>query len=302
MTDRTPRVGVIGVPGGWSSEKLADTVAERTGIRVLIDMSRVEANLFSGRVMFEGEDLADFDALIVKKIDSIYSPTDLDRLEVLRFLEGRGVAVFSKPDNLLRLVNRLACTVTLRCAGVPMPETVVLEDVQTALEVIPKFGCVVLKPLYSTKARGMMVVDVEESDWADKVQEFKEINKVIYLQKMVDIPGRDLGVVFLGGQYVSTYARVNTGNSWNTTRLSGGRYEAHEPSDEVLSLAEKAQRPFGLDFTCVDVVETADGPKVFEVSAFGGYRGLNEANGIDAASLVTNYVLAKASTRKVGAA
>ncbi|MFP4049030.1 MAG: ATP-grasp family protein, partial [Desulfovermiculus sp.] len=48
---------------------------------------------------------------------------------------------------------------------------------------------------------------------------------------------------------------------------------------------------FDLDFTCVDVAETADGPLVFEVSAFGGFRGIWEAQGIDAASLFTSYVL-----------
>ncbi|MHB8811540.1 MAG: hypothetical protein ACYC9M_16270, partial [Desulfobulbaceae bacterium] len=35
--------------------------------------------------------------------------------------------------------------------------------------------------------------------------------------------------------------------------------------------------------TCVDVVETDEGPRAFEVSAFGGFRGIQEACGIDAA-------------------
>jgi ribosomal protein S6--L-glutamate ligase len=44
-------------------------------------------------------------------------------------------------------------------------------------------------------------------------------------------------------------------------------------------------------FTCVDVVETANGPLVYEVSAFGGFRGLLEANGIDMAERYAQYVL-----------
>jgi len=302
LTNTAPRIGVIGVPGGWSSEKLTDAVIARAGAGILINMSRVEANLSNGKVLFGDVDLLTFDALIVKKIDSIYSPSDLDRLEILRFLEGKGVAIFSKPDNLLRLVNRLACTITLRNAGVPMPETVITEDVDAALRAVPEFGRAILKPLYSTKARGMMVVDARENDWENTVHEFKADNKVIYLQKMIDIPGQDLGVVFLGGRYLSTYARVAGGESWNTTRLSGGKYAAHEPSQEVLNLAEQAQAPFGLDFTCVDVVETADGPKVFEVSAFGGFRGLLDANGTDAASLLADYVVNEVHNLQSGAA
>jgi ribosomal protein S6--L-glutamate ligase len=48
-----------------------------------------------------------------------------------------------------------------------------------------------------------------------------------------------------------------------------------------------------LDFTCVDVAETNEGPLVFEVSAFGGFRGLLDANGIDAADVFSSYVVDK---------
>ena len=43
----------------------------------------------------------------------------------------------------------------------------------------------------------------------------------------------------------------------------------------------------------MDVAETEDGLKVFEVSAFGGFRGLMEADGIDAAALYADYVLGR---------
>ena len=52
----------------------------------------------------------------------------------------------------------------------------------------------------------------------------------------------------------------------------------------------RAQAPFDMDFTTVDVAETSDGPIVFEVSAFGGFRGALEGAGIDAAGSYTDYV------------
>ena len=48
-----------------------------------------------------------------------------------------------------------------------------------------------------------------------------------------------------------------------------------------------------MDFTTVDVALTADGPVVFEVSAFGGFRGASEGAGIDAAALYAEYALAR---------
>jgi ribosomal protein S6--L-glutamate ligase len=296
------KIGVVGIPGGWSSEKLADAVAEQTGSRLLIDMTKIETCLSSGKVRFDGLDLTLLDGIIVKKINSVYSPVDLERLELLRYLQAQGVRIFSKPENILRLISRLACTVTLRNAGIPMPQTVITEDVFLARDAVQRLGRVVLKPLFSTKARGMVIVDSADADIIEKISVFKQANSVMYIQQVVDIPGRDLGVVFLGGRYLATYARQGSGDSWNTTINSGGHYVPHEPSAEILQLAEKAQAPFALDFTCVDVVETVEGPMVFEVSAFGGYRGLQDSHGIDAARLYTDYVLDSLQARQSGAA
>lgn len=302
MFENKLRIGVVGIPGGWSSEKLADAVAAQTGSRILIDITKVEVCLLSGKVRFDDLELTSLDGIIVKKINSIYSPVDLERLELLRYLQAQGVMIFSKPENIQRLISRLSCTVTLRNAGIPMPQTVITENEQLAREAVLKLGRVVLKPLFSTKARGMVIVESSESDLEEKIRAFKQANSVMYVQQMIDIPGRDLGVVFLGGRYLATYARQGSGDSWNTTINSGGHYVAHEPSAEILQLAEKAQAPFALDFTCVDVVETSEGPMVFEVSAFGGYRGLLDSHGIDAAKLYTNYVFDKLQTRQSGVA
>jgi len=48
---------------------------------------------------------------------------------------------------------------------------------------------------------------------------------------------------------------------------------------------------FGLSYAGVDLVEGPDGFLVYEVSAFGGFRGLHEAYGLDAARLFAGYVL-----------
>ena len=114
---------------------------------------------------------------------------------------------------------------------------------------------------------------------------------MMYIQQKVDLPGRDLGMVFLDGEYLGSYARVSKGDAWNTTIHSGGKYAAHTPPDDVIALARRAQAPFGMDFTTVDVAETNAGPIVFEVSAFGGFRGALEGIGINAADLYTEHVL-----------
>lgn len=285
------KIGVVGIPDGWSSEILADACKNATGYRLLIDMEKAALDLDKGTVIHEGVDLLELDALIVKKIAPQYSPDVLDRLEMLRFLELKGLPIFSKPSSILKLIDRLSCTVSMRAAGLPMPATVITESVDEALAAVERYGKAVFKPLYSTKARGMEVIAAGE-DARERIEAFKaEGNTVMYLQKMLPPLEKDLGVTFLGGKYLATYARKSSGSSWNTTTNAGGKYVAFEPSGEIIALAEKAQSLFDMAFTCVDIAETSEGPIVFEVSAFGGFRGLLDANGIDAAGAYVKHVM-----------
>ncbi len=285
-----PHIAVIGNNGGWSSELLADYVAGVTGRRLLVEMQNVCLDLSHGKVWYDGTDLTQLDAIIIKKIGPYYSPHLLDRLEILRFLEHQGVRIFSRPLNILRVLDRLSCTITLRMAGIPMPPTAITEDANQALKIIKEYQEAVFKPLYSTKARGMRVIRHSREAHIE-VENFKLENPIMYIQKKLDIQGRDLGVVFLGGEYITTYARCNDTTSWNTTTVNGGKYVAYDPSAETIEIARKAQALFDLDFTSVDVVETPDGPLVFEVSAFGGFKGMKIARNMDGAKHYVDYVL-----------
>jgi len=288
------KIAVIGTPGGWSSEKLADSVADLTGFRMLIDMKKVCLDLENRTVTLGDLDLSTLDACIIKKIGSRYSPHLMDRLEILRFLFERGLPMFSSPLAIMRVLDRLSCTTTLQLGGIPMPPTVITENVDCAMDALESFGEAVFKPLYTSKARGMRLLRNGPGARAE-VASFKEVNPILYIQKKIDLGGRDLGVVFLGGQYLTTYSRWNEGDTWNTTTASGGKYRPFDPSPETLALAQRAQDLFHLDFTCVDVAETPEGTVVFEVSAFGGFRGIEDARRIDAARRYVEYVLGKVS-------
>ena len=296
MADSNLKVGVVGIPGKWSTETLADEVQQRTGFRLVIDMAEVSLDLARRKLWFRGVDLCGLDGLLVKKIGAQYSPNTLDRLELLRVAEAAGVRVFSPALNILRMIDRLSCTVTLANADIPMPETRVTEDIQAALQAVEDFGSAVFKPLYSTKARGMTVISKTDTDPEVTIRAFQAEHPMMYIQKKLDLSGRDMGMVFLNGDYLGSYARVSQTDSWNTTIHSGGRYEACEPEPEVVELARRAQAPFAMDFTTVDVAETADGPIVFEVSAFGGFRGAKEGIGLNAAARYVEYALMELSS------
>lgn len=285
------KIGVVGVPDGWSSQRLTDAIAHKTGFRLLVEMDHVCYHSGKESIFFNDIDLRSLDALIIKKIGARYNPDYRERLELLVYLEKLGVKIFSPPQAIMKCFDRLSCTLTLRAGGAPMPDTFITEDPLRAEEAVKEFDCAVLKPLFSTKARGMLLLNRSDPDLKEQILAFHRHNPVIYIQKKVHIPGQDLGIAFLGGQYLATYARVAHQDSWNTTTAHGGQYKPYSPDPGLIQLAEKAQALFSLDFTSVDIVETADGPKVFEVSAFGGFRGLWDACHIDAADLYAQHVI-----------
>ncbi len=285
------KIGVIGIKDGWSTEKLLESVERETGFRMLIEMSRIRYDSDKNTVYQGKDNLLNLDAIIIKKLGPTGKPDHIQRLEILDHIGKCGVRLFSDPFSIIRCMDRMNCSMILRRAGIPMPPTVMTEDADEAAEAVHRFGRAVLKPLFSTKARGMIVLKDNDPYLPERIHAFRnDGNRILYIQKMVEIPGRDLGVAFLDGEYIGTYARVGKKDSWNTTTLNGGTYEPYEPGRDIIELARKAQAAFNLSFTCVDVAETPEGPMVFEVSALGGFRGLWESGGMDVASMIVKHV------------
>ncbi len=289
------KIGVVGIPGKWSTEVLADAIEKRTGFRLVIDIQQVVSDLSTPEVRYKKHNLCDLDAIIVKKISASYSPTMMDRIEILRFLESCGVQVFSKPENIYRTVNRMTGTITLLSGQIPMPPTTLTESTDAALKTVETYQQAILKPLFSTKARGMTLLNAKNASkiLRKQLKNFKKQHGYFYIQKRIKLPGQDMALIFLGDKYQGAYARKSGGKSWNTTIQAGGKYAPANPSEEMIEVAYKAHKLFGLDFTTVDMAETEEGFVCFEVSAFGGFKGAKVGLGLDMAQAYADYVIRK---------
>lgn len=291
-----PRIGVIGIPGAWSSEILAEHLRKRGKLAKVIPLSELFFDLERNQVTHQGEDLSDYQAFVIKKVSPVYSPASLDRLGLLEWMQHRfQIPFFSAPGEIRRLLNRLDCTLALQSAGIPMPPTCITESAEAAEAFVRRSEAAVAKPLFSTKARGMSVLQANQPDLNTALSDYQKSHPLFYLQKKIPLPGKDLGMMFLGGEYLGCYARNAGSGSWNTTIHDGGFYSAHEPRESTIALAHKAQACFNLDFTTVDIVETGDDTEtvIFEVSAFGGFKGAREGLGLDVAKRYVDHLLNK---------
>jgi ribosomal protein S6--L-glutamate ligase len=196
---------------------------------------RVSWTCPKGRLAFEDTERNGLDALIVKMIappSRRARSTAWDRA----LPRDAGRPVFAKASASCAFIDRLSCTLELRLGGIPMPATVITEDVDEAMVAVEQFGRAVFKPLFSSKARGMTVIE-PGPEMREQIRDFKsEGNPVMYIQQMVRHPGQDLGVSFIGGEYLATYAARARARSWGTTTRSGlGSYVAVSRPPRALS-------------------------------------------------------------------
>jgi tetrahydromethanopterin:alpha-L-glutamate ligase len=289
------RIAVVGQPGAWSTERLATALREAGAESLVVDLGACALRLPEAAVYHAGRPL-EVDAAVVKKIgDTAGGWAVRERLQLLRHLAAGGVPVWSAPDRIEAAVDRARMTIELVRGGVPVPETVITEDVAEAAATVRRFGRAVLKPLFTSKGRGMRRLDGARDVAALLAGHAEQAPGPFYLQRFVAHPGRDLGVAVLEGEYLGAYWRVAGREQWMTTILAGGRYERADPPAAAIELARRAAAHFGLLFTGVDLIESEEGYRVLEVSAFGGFRGLLDGCGIDAAPLLAAAVL-----RRVG--
>jgi len=286
------KVAVVGQPGAWSTERLADALRHRSVDTEIVDLGACSLRLPDPRLFHRGRPLEGFDGAVVKKVgDTARGWSVRERIAMLRHLETSGVRVLSAPGCLETAIDRLTMTVELVRAGLPIPETTVTESSDEAVTAIEMFGAAIIKPLFTSKGRGMRKLGASDAAVALADHDAEGFGPY-YLQRFVKHPGRDLGVAVLEGRVLGAYWRRAGPDQWRTTILSGGRYERAEPPTAALDLASRAASHFGLLFTGIDLMETPDGGfVVLEVSAFGGFRGLLEACGIDAAPLLADAAL-----------
>jgi ribosomal protein S6--L-glutamate ligase len=280
---------VAGTEGGWSSEQMVKALRNHGVDSKLFSLNQVHLDLQSGAVTLGSTDLSELDGLAVRKLGDSSDLKSWFRINFLDWLSHMGMRIFSKPESIRNAVDRFKMTLELSRKNIPAPQTVITESVDTALDVIHEWGKAVLKPLLTSKGRGMVLLDKKNA--SEILPKWKDAyTSPFYLQQFV--PSRwDTGVAVLGSEIIGGYKRVARAGSWKTTTSSGGKYEKFSPDLRAIELAKEVSSIFKLDFTVVDLVPFEGDYLVYEVSAFGGFTGLWETSGIDVANLYAEYII-----------
>jgi RimK family alpha-L-glutamate ligase len=105
-------------------------------------------------------------------------------------------------------------------------------------------------------------------------------------------------VFVVGGRVLAAIERSATNGDWRTNVARGAAVRAVDVSDEWSRLAVRAATVVGAEYAGVDLLPARDGSLfVIEVNGIPGWHGLQQATGIDVASVIVEHLEGFSSRR-----
>lgn len=236
-----------------------------------------------------GVDLDALDALLVRTMPPGSLEQVVFRMDILGCYQRQGGLVVNPPRAVEMAVDKYLATCRLDVAGIPVPRTIVCQDVQQARDAYEELGGdVVLKPLFGGEGRGLMRLTTAES--AERAFQSRwQSASVLYLQEFIAHDGFDIRVLLIGDE-VFAMRRCND-SDWRTNVSRGARTEPLELTDELLKLARQAAEVIQAPLAGVDVLLAPSGqPYVLEVNAVPGWKALARTVGVDISRCVWDYL------------
>jgi RimK family alpha-L-glutamate ligase len=164
----------------------------------------------------------------------------------------------------------------------------VCESADEAFAAFRELGDVVVKPLFGSMGLGM--VRVSDEDMAFRVfRTIETIRGVFYLQRAIDHGGVDVRAFVIGGKVAGAIERRS--NGWRTNLAQGGTARTMTLPDHLATLAVRAAAAVGAEYAGVDLLTGSMGQTyVLEVNGIPGWKGLQQATGIDVAGLLLDHL------------
>jgi ribosomal protein S6--L-glutamate ligase len=185
-------------------------------------------------------------------------------LSLATALEYQGARVINTAEATARAKNKVVAAATLRLAGLPLPRSLVAgRPSQLAPELAS--GPLILKPHRGHYGAGVAVAATPSSLPTDDTSP-----DLVFAQRHLAGARLDLKVFAIG----DTLCGVR--KAFGPKSFLGAGVPVSLTS-ELMEIARRCGRAFGLLLFGLDVAETEGGPVIVDVNAFPGYRGVPDA-------------------------
>ena len=267
-------------------------------LRVVFDRVRSEEKMLEKEAIELGHDTKMIDAKITqintesKKSDFDFGDIVLERcvsyfrgLHFTACLEFLDVPVINKFAVASNCGNKMITSLLLKKHNVPTPETYFSFSSETALENLEKVGYpMVIKPVVGSWGRGVMAL--KDRDTADAIIEVRELSdgpldRIYYLQEMINRPPRDIRVISVGDQVIAAMYRTSSGG-FKTNIALGAEPVPCEITKELEDICLNASKAVGGGILGIDLMEDKKrGLVVHEINntvEFKGFAKVSKKN------------------------
>src|SRR5688572_6436072 len=180
------RIALLAGGDGWHVRDLVRAAGELGHVAEPVDFRLVGASV--GMSQPVGADLDCFDAVIVRTMPPGSLEHVVFRMDRLHALAARGVTVLNPPRALEVCVDKYLALVRLQHAGVRVPDTIVCQQADAAMEAFESLGRdVVVKPLFGSEGKGMVRVSDPELAWRT-FRAIERTQSVLYVQRFIPHP------------------------------------------------------------------------------------------------------------------
>ena len=287
------KIGILASEGSWYFRDL-----ERASVACGHSCTRLDFERLVARVGKRGSEVgivsisetiipqqasSEFDVIVVRTMPPGSLEQVVFRMDVLARMEASGTRVVNSPKSLECAVDKYLTTAKLQSAGLPVPETIVCEHEDDAMEAFEQLGRdVVVKPLFGAEGRG--IVRVSDPDLAHRTfRTLMRLDAVLYLQQFINHGGYDVRVLVLAGSVVGAIRR-RSANDFRTNISRNAIAEKHLPTAQECSYALQAAEATGAYIAGIDLLYDQSGNCfVIEVNAVPGWQAFTRTTGIDVA-------------------
>ena len=283
------RVAVLAARPGWHTRELERAARERGHHATVLPYEGLVGSIGTMPALRSGATNLDGMELVLARIIPSGSLEQIVfRVDALHGLEDRGIRVVNSPRAIERTVDKFWTSALLEQCGIPTPETVVCESADEAMSAFRALGDVIVKPLFGSMGLGMVRVQNEEMAYR-VFRVIDQIRGVYYLQRAIEHDGADIRAFVVGARVVGAIERRSDG--WRTNLARGGTARALVLPEDRCAMAVRAAAAVGADYAGVDLLTGRDHQTyVLEVNGIPGWKGLQQASGLDIAGMLVDHL------------
>ncbi len=284
----------------YSTRRLVEAAKQRGHRAIVLDTLRCNMVIAPSapRMLYRGVDVRGLD-VVIPRIGASITPYGL---AVVNQLDMMGVPLVNNSVPIARSRDKLRCLQLLAKFGIDIPRTVMAHDRSNVAKLVEEVGGLpaIIKLIRGTQGVGVMIASTL-AEVQTIVNTFWDLGQEIILQEFIaESKGSDVRALVVGGQVVGAMRRKAKKGEFRANLHRGGEGKPLDLPAAYAETAVRASQIIGLEIAGVDLLESAQGPKILEINSSPGFEGLERATQKDIAGAMIDHAIAFAHSQHAG--